>query len=208
MKQLVTIMAALALSFNAVAADKKAKAVPAVTYKLDTEASKALWTGKKVAGSHNGAVKFKEGNFEMKSGSMTGSVVVDLDTITCTDLTDAEYNKKLVGHLKSEDFFNVAKYPTATFKIKSSTEMHPITAGQPNLVLKGDLTVRGITKPSEVSVVFTPSETGFEAKGKLLIDRTQFGLKYNSKKFFDAKALGDKIINDEFEIDFTLVAKK
>ena len=45
-------------------------------------------------------------------------------------------------------------------------------------------------------------------KGKLIIDRTAYGLKYNSKKFFDAKALGDKIIDDNFEVDVNLIAKK
>ena len=223
MKKMIIMMAALAFTFNAVAADtvkttttttktvKKntsEKALPAQVLKLDTAASKAEWTGKKVAGAHHGTVQYKEGTFTVKKGSVTGNVVVDMTSIANTDLTDAGYNKKLVDHLKSEDFFNVAKYPTATFKITSFSEVNNFVPGQPNAVVKGDLTIRGITKPNEMKIFFTPNENGFEAKGKLMIDRTKYGLKYNSKQFFDAKALGDKLIDDTFEIDLDLVAKK
>jgi polyisoprenoid-binding protein YceI len=220
MNKMMMILAGLALSFNAVAAEatkevkkdvKNAKVVvlPSQTLKLDTAASKAAWTGKKIAGPHHGSVQFKDGSFVVKKGgAMTGDVTVDLTTIADEDLTDAEYNKKLVTHLKSEDFFNVAKYPTATFKIKSFTEVNNFVPGQPNAVAKGDLTIRGITKPSEIKLFFTPNDNGFEAKGKLIVDRTKFGLQYNSKKFFDVKSLGDKLIDDNFEVDLTLVAKK
>jgi polyisoprenoid-binding protein YceI len=215
MNKMIMMFAGLALSFNALAADakkevknEKAKALPAQTLTLDTSASKAMWTGKKVVGSHHGTVDFKEGSFIVKKGSMTGMVVIDLNTIKDEDLTDAEYNKKLVTHLKSEDFFNVAKYSTATFKMTSFTEVHNFVPGQPNAFVKGELTIKGVTKPADLKLFFTPSANGFEAKGKLMIDRTKFGLKYNSKKFFDAKALGDKIIDDVFEVDLDIVAKK
>lgn len=179
------------------------------TVKLDTGASKISWVGKKVAGSHHGTVAAKEGSFEVKNGVVSkGEVVVDLNTIADEDLTDAEYNKKLVTHLKSPDFFDVEKFPTATFKIDSFREVHNITPGEPNAIAKGMLTIRGITKRYEAKLFYTPSDTGFGVKGKIQIDRTQFGLKYNSKKFFDPKVLGDKLIDDKFEVNLDLVAKK
>ena len=212
MKQLM-ICLALTLSINSFAAEKKdekkkgADASPALT--LDTKASTAKWTGKKVAGSHTGTVDFKDGKFEVKKGTVvSGEVIIDLTTIKDTDLADAEYNKKLVGHLSSPDFFDTAKYPTGTFKITSFTEMKNIVAGQPNAVAKGTLTLHGVSLPNEVKLFYTPSDTGFTAKGTLTVDRTQYGLKYNSKKFFDPKALGDKLIDDNFTVDLNLVAKK
>jgi polyisoprenoid-binding protein YceI len=92
--------------------------------------------------------------------------------------------------------------------MKSFTEVQNFAPGSPNAFAKGDLTIRGITKPAEVKFFFTPGENGFEAKGKLVIDRTKFGLKYNSKQFFDMKKLGDKLIDDNFEVDLNLVAKR
>ena len=71
-----------------------------------------------------------------------GKVVVDMNTIVDTDLADAGYNQKLIGHLKSDDFFGVAKYPQATLEIKSvvskSANLYHFTA---------DLTIKGITSP-------------------------------------------------------------
>ena len=46
--------------------------------------------------------------------------IIDMSTITNTDLEDAEYNAKLVNHLKSDDFFGVEKFPTAKLEIKGS----------------------------------------------------------------------------------------
>ena len=133
---------------------------------------------------------------------------LDLTSITDEDIKAPVYNGKLVAHLKSDDFFSVEHFPTATLKITSLSEIHNIVAGQPDLEVKGTLTIRGITKPIDTKVFFTPNKDGFGVKGKLIIERTQYGLKYNSKKFFDPKALGDKLIDDNFEVDFNLVAKK
>ncbi len=176
---------------------------------LDTAASTATWTGKKVTGQHTGTVSFKEGSFDFKQeGLVSGKVVIDLTTIKNTDLTDADYNKKLVDHLLSEDFFDAAKHPTATFTIKKFTELHTFAPGMPNGIAKGALTIRGVTRPHTAKLFYYPKDGGFEVKGKIEIDRTQFGLKYNSKKFFSAKKLGDKLINDKFEVDLNIVAKK
>jgi polyisoprenoid-binding protein YceI len=205
MKNLSIIISTLALSLSA-----EASTAPTVTKaNLDVAASTASWTGKKVSGTHTGKVAFKEGTFVYKKNKLSkGEVKIDLNSITNDDVKDAEYNKKLVDHLKGEDFFDAGKHPVATFKINSFSEIHNIIEGQPNLEAKGTLTIRGVTKPYTTKVFFTPNETGFGVKGKIMIDRTQFGLKYNSKKFFDLKKLGDKMIDDQFEVDLNLVAKK
>jgi polyisoprenoid-binding protein YceI len=180
-----------------------------MTFKIDPAASKIAWVGKKIAGPHSGTVGVKEGQFEIKSKGVTkGEIVIDLNNIVCEDLKDPEYNAKLVGHLKGEDFFDVAKHPTATFKIDSFQEVMNFRPGEPNAVAKGKLTIRGVTKPYETKLFFNAKDDTVTFTGKMMIDRTQFGLKYNSKKFFDPKALGDKLIDDQFEVDLNLVAKK
>jgi len=207
MKNTLIVFAAF-IALNASATEAK-KAAALTNAKLDVAASSATWTGKKLAGAHTGKILFKEGSFEFKKNKFSkGEVTADLNSITNEDVKDAEYNAKLVGHLKGEDFFNVAKFPVATFKIESMNEIHNFVAGQPNMEVKGKLTIHGVTKPYTTKVFFTENAAGFDIKGKVMVDRTEFGLKYNSKKFFDPKALGDKLIDDNFEIDLNLVAKK
>jgi polyisoprenoid-binding protein YceI len=216
MKRLLIMAASLMLAITAVAADTKTEkrankpVMPKETqYNVDAAATKISWMAKKIAGPHNGTVGVKEGKFVVNSkGVSKGEIVIDLNTIVNEDVKDPEWNGKLVGHLKSEDFFDVAKHPTATFKIDSFQEVMNIKEGEPNAIAKGKLTIRGVTKPYEAKLFYTSAENTVTFKGKIEIERTQFGLKYNSKKFFDPKALGDKLIDDKFEVDLNVVAKK
>jgi polyisoprenoid-binding protein YceI len=122
-----------------------------------------------------------------------GKFVADLTSITNTDLTDKEYNGKLIGHLKSDDFFAVEKHPTATFVVTKAT---PKSAGVYEVT--GDLTIKGITKPATFPVTVKTTATGAEATGTLVVDRSKYDIKYNSKSFFEN--LGDKMINDDFSV--------
>ena len=205
MKYLAPMMVlATLVSMTAGAAKKETK----VVYQLDTAASKATWTGRKKMGAHNGTIQFKEGHFDMIKNTMKGGeVVMDMTTITDVDQKDPNDQAKLVGHLKSPDFFDVAKFPTATFKIKSFSDVHNFVPGQPNAEIKGDLTVHGITHEETLKLFFTPTADGFTAKGKFIIDRTTYDIKFHSQKF-DVKALGDKLIEDRFDLDLDIVAKK
>jgi polyisoprenoid-binding protein YceI len=179
----------------------------AEVYKIDTQASKIAWKGtKKMGSAHHGNISVKEGDVttDKKNQITAGNVVVDMKTISNEDLKDnAEYQKKLVGHLSSGDFFNVEKYPTSTFKITS------VKAGKAKneMIVKGDLTMIGQTHPVEFPATVTVDKTTVTGKGKLEIDRTTWGLKYGSGNFFKELA-GDKIINDKFELELDLVAKK
>jgi polyisoprenoid-binding protein YceI len=118
MKMFMTMMLALSTTMTAFASDKPMS----TTYKIDNAATTVKWIGKKVMGEHSGNVSTKEGFLTVAGDVITaGEVNVDMNTITVSDIpaTD-EYNGKLVGHLKSPDFFNVAKYPAAKLVIKGS----------------------------------------------------------------------------------------
>ena len=81
--------------------------------RIDTGESSIQWTGYKVTGQHEGTIDFKGGALEFKDGKLVGGTfTIDMTTINTTDLT-GEYKGKLDGHLKSDDFFGVAKFPDA-----------------------------------------------------------------------------------------------
>lgn len=182
-----------------------AHAQAAEVYKIDTKASTVVWKGTKKVGSfHEGGIAVKEGDVTLdKKGQISaGNVVIDMTTITNTDLKDADYNKKLVGHLSNEDFFNTPKFPTSAFKITGVT-----AKGKNELIVKGELTMIGKTNPIEFPAKVTVDKGVVTGEALVKIDRTKWGLKYGSGNFFKELA-GDKIINDEFELALKLVAKK
>lgn len=164
---------------------------------VDTKASTIEWTGRKVIGSsHTGNVVIKKGEIETKGNKITGgTIVVDMNSITNKDLTDPAYNKKLVGHLKSNDFFDVAKFPTATLKINEAKS----TKNGAHKV-KGALTIKNETHPVEFEAKL--ADGGKTVNVDLPIDRTIWNVRYGSGKFF--KNLGDKVIADQFDLKVTL----
>ena len=175
-------------------------AVMATTYTFDAATSKVMWVGKKISGQHNGTVNLKSGELSLEKKS--GSFVIDMNSIECEDL-QGEWNQKLVGHLKSDDFFNVSKYPEAKFVVSSLEK----TSGD-QYKISGNLTVKDITKPVSFTATISTNKDDATMSAKFSIDRTKWDIKYNSGKFFDVKALGDKLILDPIEIGLELKAVK
>ena len=116
-----------------------------------------------------------------------------MTSITNTDLKDKGYNKKLVGHLKSDDFFGVEKFPTATFNITKATKFSNGKAS-----VTGNLTIKGNTE----SITFDFVKNRNQYTTKLEIDRSKFNVRYGSTSFFDG--LGDKAIDNIFILDIQL----
>jgi polyisoprenoid-binding protein YceI len=156
--------------------------------------SKVVWKGYKVTGAHEGILSIKSGQLNFDKEIFTGgSFKMDMSTITVTDL-EGEYKSKLEGHLKSDDFFGVEKFPTASLvftKVKfTSKNSYEVT---------GDLTIKG----KKNVITFNVSIYGNKANATLKIDRTKFGVRYGSGNFFDG--LKDKAIYDEFDLVVDLV---
>jgi polyisoprenoid-binding protein YceI len=172
------------------------------TYTVNTSASNIVWKGYKVTGQHTGNVKVKNGNLVMTDGKLTGgSFDVDMNSITCTDL-QGEYADKLVGHLKSDDFFGSANYPTTKFVI---TRAIP-TDSKGNYKIIGNLTIKQSTKEVRFNALVTESNGMVNASGKMTIDRSDYDVRFGSGSFFDG--LGDKTIYDDFDLEISLSAKK
>ena len=167
--------------------------------KVNTGNSKILWTASKVTGQHNGSVAIKDGNVEMNDGLLTGgSFTMDLTSITVLDL-EGKGKENLEGHLKSDDFFGVEKFPTAKLVITNAK-----STGSGVYNIKADLTIKGITHPIEFVANVKPEGTGVKATADIKVDRTMYDVRYGSGKFFDN--LGDKAIFDDFNLAVTLVA--
>lgn len=167
-------------------------------YKVNSEKSILRWTGKKVGKDHTGKIALKEGSFTLKNGKFTGGqFVIDMNAITNEDLADAEWNAKLIGHLKSDDFFSVEKFPVSILKIRESTAFDKDQA-----TVTGDLTIKGITHP----ITFKVKRIGDVFQSTVTFDRSKYDVKYASGKFF--ANLGDNAINDEIPLDVTLIAIK
>ena len=176
-------------------------AVFAESYDVNVASSKVSWLGKKVTGQHHGSINVKEGTLTVDDDEITGgTVLIDMQSIENEDLTNEEFNKKLVGHLKSDDFFGVESYPTARLvltDVKKSGDEYTFT---------GDLTIKGITHPVTFKGTSESDAGTVKVNGTMTIDRSKYNIKYGSSSFFDN--LGDKMIYDEFTLDFELVAEK
>ncbi len=180
-------------------------AVAQSTFQVDTKATRVVWTGKKLTGQHQGGVGVSSGSVLWgPSGLMGAEVVMDMTSISTTDM-DPEYGTRLANDLKSTNFFNAAKYKTASFKATSVTPIPNAEAGKPNYNVTGDLTIKGTTKPVTFAVLAWKDKKGIRAAGTMAFDRTLYDITYRSGRFFDA--LGDKMIEDMVEITFDLSAK-
>ena len=171
------------------------------SYSVKPSESKVEWVGKKVTGQHNGTVAVKSGNLVVKSGELKGGeFVIDMTTLTSTDL-EGEYQQKLNGHLKSDDFFGVEKYPTSKFKI---TKVEP-KGGNGRYVVTGDMTIKSTTKPVTFDAQLVQNGDAVIAVADIIIDRSEYDVRYGSGSFFDD--LGDKTIYDDFTLSVNIVSE-
>ncbi|MBE2209263.1 MAG: YceI family protein [Saprospiraceae bacterium] len=186
------VVAAFALAFTA----------PVESMKVDTAASVVAWKGAKVTGTHNGKISVKSGKLDFNNGVLTGgSFEIDMNSITCEDMSGGGA-AKLVGHLKSDDFFGAEKYPTSKFVITQVVSRG--TTGAYKVV--GDLTIKSTTKSIRFMADVKEEGGKMVATAKITIDRSEFDVRFGSGSFIDN--LGDKTIYDEFDLDIKLVASK
>jgi polyisoprenoid-binding protein YceI len=168
---------------------------------VSTEQSQVKWLGKKVGGEHWGYINVKEGSISVEDGKLTaGKIVIDMTTITCEDLEDEGWNKKLVDHLNSDDFFSVDKYASAKFKTTKIEDK-----GDGMFKVTGDLTIKGKTAANSFDVKLVEKEGMYHAEGTIVFDRSKYDVRYGSNSFFDN--LGDKAISDDVELTFKIAAK-
>ncbi len=146
--------------------------------------------GSKVTGSHKGGFKTVSGTITVP-GEDVSKAMVDIKMDMSSTWAD---DPKLEGHLKSEDFFDVAKYPTSTFvssKIEKSETGHNVT---------GNLTFHGVTKEISFPATITMEGDNVKTQAEFAINRKDFGVVYPGKP--------DDLIRDEVVIRFDIAANK
>lgn len=162
------------------------------------------WTASKVGGQHLGTVEMLGGEISIKGNEvLSGHFEVDMNSIANIDL-DEEGQGKLVGHLKSPDFFNVEEFPEARFEVTSTSPAEGQAMATHNVT--GNLTIKGISK--SVSIPVNISFVGDKllvATPAFTIDRTEWDIKYRSGLIGTA---ADKVIHDEVSLVVTFEAEK
>jgi hypothetical protein len=149
------------------------------------------WIGRKVTGEHNGTIGIKQGWLEFTDEKLTGGTfVIDTTSIKILDVTDPATNAQFAGHLASDDFFSSEKYPEAVFEITS--------------VNKGNLSIKGITRPLSFEAEIIRNGNNLRASCKIIIDRTEFDMKFRSGNFF--QNLGDTLIYNDIDLNVNIYA--
>lgn len=166
-------------------------------YNITNGKSSVAWTAEGVGHGHNGQIKISSGAVIIKNGEIAdGKLSIDMNSIYVEDIKDAKENKKLVDHLIGEDFFDVAKFPTASVQVLGSSED----------ILKVKLTIKGQSQDVKIPFKVLTVNDVPTLLSNFSIDRTKFGVKYNSKNFF--KNLGDYMIEDEINFSLSLGLEK
>ena len=169
--------------------------------RVDAEKSTVKWIGSKIASAHEGTINIQKGVLMIEHGTLIGGQIsIDMTSIENTD-QEGKWKEKLEGHLKSDEFFDVEKFPLATITITKS-----IKATEYNYKISADLTIKGITHSITFDAEVNINKVEFVVAANIKIDRTKWDIVYNSGNFF--KDLGDKLILDEIEFDILLLSVK
>ncbi len=166
---------------------------------IDITKSMFTWTAQKAVLKNwidTGSVKAEKGSINFTDGKISsGTVVIDMNSITSATTGSGGGQEKLTTHLKSPDFFDVAKYPKASITV---TKVEGAMAF-------GNLTIKDTTKDITFPISYTEENGVVNIKGTITIDRSMFGVKFGSNTFFEN--LGDKAIDNIFTVDFSIITK-
>jgi len=169
----------------------------AQNYELEAAKSQVSWTGKAAFNAYSLSGTLEADNAQLKIADgqlLSANLLIDMKTLTAE-------NKDLEKHLRSQDFFEVKKYPEASFVL---TEASPFTEGRQTL--SGNLIIKKQSHPAEIQIEIMEEQGKYIVKGSMKIDRTQYGIYYNSPNVFTN--LKEQAIADEFELNFSLKFKE
>ncbi|MCC9166464.1 YceI family protein [Pontibacter harenae] len=192
----------------------------ATAYKIDTAKSELTWIGAKMTGRHNGVFEIQEGQLFLQDGNLAhGTILINMANLRSSDKTlDEANNKKLTTHLKSVDFFDAEKYPTAVFEITAvevfdstrhtravspNARYSEMRVKNPTHKITGNLTIKGVTKSVSFPAELKLEDNVLTAKANFNIDRTKWNLVYNSDQ-----SLGNQTIHSDVNVGFNIVARQ
>ena len=178
------------------------------TYTVETTTSVVRWTGRNLFNHHHGTLALAGGELVIHHGTLCSArVSLDMNSIACEDLHDPGMNALLIRHLRDDDFFAVDRFPTAECVLTAADAVADATEGRPNFVLRGSLTLRGITQPICFPAVIAAAEADrLTGQAQFEIDRTQFGSHYGSGRLY--AFLGRHVVNDHVHLHVKLHARR
>jgi polyisoprenoid-binding protein YceI len=169
------------------------------TLPVNTETSTIEWIGARPASQHNGTVPLKDGHLKVSDGDIVGGeFVIDLQQIVVADITDPGRNARLKGHLESDDFFDVPNHPEAHFEV---TEVQRVESNEDGFThrITGNLLMRGVTRSVTFNANVDLAGDQVTAQSEqFLIDRTEWGVNYQSQTVF--ANLTDRFILDDIAL--------
>jgi polyisoprenoid-binding protein YceI len=142
------------------------------TLAIDTSRSEINWKAAKVTRAHDGGFRDFTGTVTVAGEEVTG---VDLTIDTRSIWSDSD---RLTNHLKSEDFFQVETYPTATFE---AAQIVPVDSAGATHLITGNLTMHGKTNSVTFPATITTTGGTVNATADFIIDRTQWDILYTGK---------------------------
>jgi len=176
-------------------------------YLVDAEKSVVEWSGRNINNRHYGRIAISGGRVVMANGRpASGNFVIDMGTINNLDLQDDGWRGLLLTHLKSEDFFDCERYPTATFQLQGASAIAGATPGTANMEIAGTLTIKETGRSICFPAMVVPQEDGtLKAQAALDLDRTLWNVCYGSGKLYER--LGMHLVNDLISIEMFIVAR-
>lgn len=154
---------------------------------IDIKKSTIKWIGELTFnfGGHDGFINFKKGYFIKTNDVITGGeFIIDMNSITNTDIESEKGKEGLVQHLKEPDFFDVEKYPSAKLTITSVEYFKDKT-----MRLYANLAIKSIKKP--IQFYGKPNYKQKSLSTRFKIDRKEWNVNYQSK--FKNSAISDGI---------------
>ena len=186
---------------------------------LNAGKSNFFWSGGLKFGpkTHNGKLRLLNGNINLNEQNISGDVIINMLSLNNSELVGTS-SERLVGHLRSADFFDVDKYPTAKLSIKKSKIIEKLGDGRYKMLIDGDMTIKSKTNPISFEAIIDLTSEIKTAEGKLVFNRNNFDVQYRSEMHLnDPKSFWnklqttrdtakDKVINEEIEIQFDVVS--
>ena len=170
-------------------------------FQIQQSISTVNWTGKKVLGLHTGSINIADGYIEMTDNNILGGEIqIDMTSILITDIADQKTYQDFFEHLLNDDFFSVDKFKTSKLVILTSEKLD-----HNKFKIDGTLTIKDISHPVSFIASVEIFTNTLHSLGEIIIDRTLYNIRYGSGKFIDN--LGDKLIYDDFVLQFKLIGQ-
>jgi hypothetical protein len=171
-------------------------------YKIDNKQSLITWKGSMKLSpeeKHVGYIFISKGDlWEENNQLVGGEVEIDMHSMEYADKKD---KNTPIQHLKSEDYFDVKKNPTAAIVITKIEKL-----SDSSFTITANLTIKGVTNQLSFPATIKIENGILNANAQFSIDRTKWGITYRAERFYEK--IADYTVSNEIEFIIKVVAKK